>query len=590
MKRILYILLLFTLVHASDRQTPALGLAPEFQIFTGNPDYHAFPMIRIPITISGAIEKVPLEPSDPAKRPPLFQTTILVNGNHYKSIFLPIAAKEENKPTPPELQPKPTAVEKPRLMLLMDISGSMGKMSYNKARQIAMEIARKLSSRVDICFGTFGDYVYLPALYSDNESTISQRLQHAPLSERNTYLYKTMLQALDHQRKPDLMAILTDGIDRGSHTDLDHIVKKAQEKNISIALYSFGRHPLLQSLGHAVLATGGKIFPEPSPVQEFTDYLSKWFQNAAKPVETVKAKVVPANDSKPNIPVREFTPIRTAMERYSQDLEINLRDFPGLFWPQQKLTIMVQHNRIQWERDLAILLPLQIWIPYLITESPWISLSVLFALFLLFFVVLLSLLLRRRQMTVVSVPGEDRSTRPMPYPYHSKSSQEDVAAYQKLYSDRFPQQKQVPVRNNALTEELPPLSLRLPEKMSATEEVKPATATASKDEFVVQSDAFLEIMNGALQKKRFALYYIETTIGRDDDASITIQDPYLSPLHFKIKNVNGTFMLFDTLSQNGTFLNQKKLVRPKQMVNWDEIKAGRTVFQFRVSGKDAAGS
>jgi pSer/pThr/pTyr-binding forkhead associated (FHA) protein len=40
-------------------------------------------------------------------------------------------------------------------------------------------------------------------------------------------------------------------------------------------------------------------------------------------------------------------------------------------------------------------------------------------------------------------------------------------------------------------------------------------------------------------------------------------------------------MLFDLASEHGTYLNGKKLLRPKYLADWDEIALGRFVFVFR---------
>jgi len=42
-------------------------------------------------------------------------------------------------------------------------------------------------------------------------------------------------------------------------------------------------------------------------------------------------------------------------------------------------------------------------------------------------------------------------------------------------------------------------------------------------------------------------------------------------------------------SDGGTFLNGKKLLRPKKLFDWDEIQIGTTVLIFRVVSESASG-
>lgn len=70
-------------------------------------------------------------------------------------------------------------------------------------------------------------------------------------------------------------------------------------------------------------------------------------------------------------------------------------------------------------------------------------------------------------------------------------------------------------------------------------------------------------------------------MGRGQDNTIIINDDAISINHAKIRNVKNIYHIFDLVSQNGTFLNGKKLLRPKSLHDWDEIKIGRTRFIFR---------
>jgi len=93
--------------------------------------------------------------------------------------------------------------------------------------------------------------------------------------------------------------------------------------------------------------------------------------------------------------------------------------------------------------------------------------------------------------------------------------------------------------------------------------------------------AWLMVKSGPHEGKRFTLPATEITIGRSAHNTVAIPDPYLSKHHAAIKGFDGAYHLFDLISERGTYLNGKKLLRPKALHDWDEIALGKTVIIFR---------
>ena len=86
----------------------------------------------------------------------------------------------------------------------------------------------------------------------------------------------------------------------------------------------------------------------------------------------------------------------------------------------------------------------------------------------------------------------------------------------------------------------------------------------------------------ALEKgKKYAIHVPEITVGSDENNHIASIDDTVSNYHAKIKYVDGAYHLFDLMSERGTYLNGKKLLRPKKLCDWDEIKVGKTILIFR---------
>lgn len=97
------------------------------------------------------------------------------------------------------------------------------------------------------------------------------------------------------------------------------------------------------------------------------------------------------------------------------------------------------------------------------------------------------------------------------------------------------------------------------------------------------SRAWLLQKDGPESGKKFPIFWEQITLGRGEYNTVVTNDQAVSLEHAKIKKVNNTYLLFDLASDNGTFLNGKKLLRPKPLYDWDEIKIGRTLFIFRGS-------
>ncbi|MDY6967618.1 MAG: VWA domain-containing protein [Spirochaetota bacterium] len=71
------------------------------------------------------------------------------------------------------------------------------------------------------------------------------------------------------------------------------------------------------------------------------------------------------------------------------------------------------------------------------------------------------------------------------------------------------------------------------------------------------------------------------TFGSEEGNNVIIKSKAVSPIHAKIKAVNDYYYLFDLASDTGTFINDKKLLRPKQLIDWDEVRIGKANFIFR---------
>lgn len=68
-------------------------------------------------------------------------------------------------------------------------------------------------------------------------------------------------------------------------------------------------------------------------------------------------------------------------------------------------------------------------------------------------------------------------------------------------------------------------------------------------------------------------------IGRREDNDIRIDNLVVSGNHAKIQKVNGSYIIVDLKSTNGTFVNRKKIVQAK-LYHLDEISIGKHTLIF----------
>jgi|ERR671915_501126 pSer/pThr/pTyr-binding forkhead associated (FHA) protein len=73
----------------------------------------------------------------------------------------------------------------------------------------------------------------------------------------------------------------------------------------------------------------------------------------------------------------------------------------------------------------------------------------------------------------------------------------------------------------------------------------------------------------------------ELIIGRGDKCHIVLDDPYVSTVHARLFPKNGSVMVEDMGSTNGTYLNRKRISAPTEVHKGDRVKIGKTVLEVR---------
>ena len=85
----------------------------------------------------------------------------------------------------------------------------------------------------------------------------------------------------------------------------------------------------------------------------------------------------------------------------------------------------------------------------------------------------------------------------------------------------------------------------------------------------------------SLKGKSFPLTS-ELTIGRADACQVKVDDDtYVSSVHARIFPRDGSVMVEDLGSTNGTYLNRRRITAPAVLQRGDRLKVGKTVLEMR---------
>lgn len=72
----------------------------------------------------------------------------------------------------------------------------------------------------------------------------------------------------------------------------------------------------------------------------------------------------------------------------------------------------------------------------------------------------------------------------------------------------------------------------------------------------------------------------EITLGRAETCGVHLDDTYVSSVHARIFNRNGTFMVEDLDSRNGSVLNGAPLTATTALEPGDRVQLGATILEF----------
>lgn len=119
-------------------------------------------------------------------------------------------------------------------------------------------------------------------------------------------------------------------------------------------------------------------------------------------------------------------------------------------------------------------------------------------------------------------------------------------------------------------------------QLFSAEELRRHTASGPHYDASDKASASRPVLQGVgnMEGKRFSLRAGRQTIGRREDNDIVIDELSVSSSHAWIMNQNGHYVIMNTLSTNGTFVNNQR-VHDAVLKHGDQVRFGQAEFVFR---------
>ena len=150
---------------------------------------------------------------------------------------------------------------------------------------------------------------------------------------------------------------------------------------------------------------------------------------------------------------------------------------------------------------------------------------------------------------------------------------DESSIYEKMYGDKAPKSEENFYRAN------------IERKQKMADFTKEEETIEEKSDFELSGDSYKKAVliqkEGPNPGRQYVIHLGETAIGKSETNDLVLWDKSLSQNHAKIKNIRDRFVIFDLVSDKGVWLNGKKLLRPKILSDFDEIRIGKTTLIFR---------
>lgn len=441
------------------------------------------------------------------------------------------------------LTPVDPKKENELIIVLVDASLSLSKKDFQHQVQSILGFVDAVTDGDKLGVIGFHDRATLHCGFTSSRLQIRECVQKIKQGGKNTVLYDALGEGMRLLAKANnsrsALVLFTDGKDEHSKSSYRDVLRQAQNYKIPVFTIATGEQKNLTQVADISRQSGGEIFHATNR-EDMADIYAALPQMMDSLYRIVYSSKQTSSFSKKEITVR----------------------------------LKLVNTQVQDQDSLAFTLPTFAKI------SPWkkrltslMSMGDNFLLYILLFLLLLIILLlfillfRKRGQIRLEVPPQyiHNASRETIVDSTEKVLQEN-SALDNEFDEYFSQGNSVASNSDVLT------------RYSRDEERKLEEARTPVS---VQTQVYLVEKQGPQTGKKYPIQWQNITIGQGLENSIVIADVAVSLRHAQIRQKEHYFVLYDLISDQGTFLNGRKLLRPKVLKDFDEIQIGRTFLIFR---------
>ncbi|MFC1848999.1 FHA domain-containing protein [candidate division CSSED10-310 bacterium] len=427
------------------------------------------------------------------------------------------------------------------LALAIDTSGSM-RHRLKLARDAASRFLDKLPPGTRYGIYSFNDKPVNDFTFSSNISQAQQAIHGLMHGGRYTALYDTIFLALKdlQQEKATsrILVVLTDGKDENSDKSLDNCLTLAGEIQFPLFTIAMGRKVYEKPLLKLAQFSGGKFFSQNASKEKgldrFFNEISSFFK---KTVGSYRIQI-----DEPELAVN--TESATLKIMINKD-QFHLENEVEIQYSEKSTTARKKQLLKRPEGQDKITTFSLLWIILGILLFAGSSIIIF--------------ILTRKRAPLRHCP---KCGLVIPEYLEECLDCSDIEEYEEVKKDEAVLKKEFI--------DTEPAMAALEERLDKT--------------LILLDIPILALMSGRKILKTFDLSTIdEITAGRSDVCDILLSDKSISSCHAKISQQGDNYYLEDLGSTNGTFVNEKRVIREKIKLNFgDAIRMGQTQFIFKL--------
>ena len=418
--------------------------------------------------------------------------------------------------------------EPKNIIIAVDGSNSLSKKAFKKQLEAARKFASQLAPHDKMAVYSFHNKVERHCGFTSATQQMKECISAIKQHGKKTLLYDTILDAasmaskLKDQRK--FMVVFTDGRDEGSTMTMNDTISYLMRHSIPVFVIATGNKKRIKKLTRITNMTGGETY----------------YTSTNSDLKRVYQLLNHILDS--NYLVQYVSHGLVTSEKNGKiDLEVRLN--AGSLKDQDHYTFNVspevQGNWFEkiWHNERYLLF--------------------IAGLLLIIILLILALFVMRKPEVNVEIPEK----------FILANENQN-----KLIANLSDENKNSEISGSNIKADLPMKN----NFRSPYEEI-----TLSEEEVIKYNKVWL-VEESIYHPKKYILKNDITTLGSNSNNFIELNDSRVSFKHAEIRKKGEKYYLFDLLSQSGVYLNDKKLLRPKSLNDFDQIEIGDTVLTFRV--------